>query len=81
MVAPKRPANDKAFEPKKKKKKKRAPPTIDEENYLHYRPKDFQSEKGFVCSWSPNYPCELRIANTSNTKCGLFLIFQFEFRK
>jgi hypothetical protein len=45
VIGGKRKANNKVFDPNKKKKRKKE--TVrDEENYLHYRPKDFQSEQG-----------------------------------
>ncbi|XP_048728336.2 ATP-dependent RNA helicase DDX54-like [Ostrea edulis] len=45
VIGGKRKANSKVFDPKRKKKRK-SESVRDEENYLHYRPKDFQSEQG-----------------------------------
>ena len=41
VVAPKRPSNDTVFQTKASRKRGR-----DEENYIAYRPKDFNSERG-----------------------------------
>lgn len=45
VIGGKRKANNKLFDPQRKKKSKQES-IRDEENYLHYRPKDFQSELG-----------------------------------
>eukprot|EP00105_Crassostrea_gigas_P027628 XP_011449018.1 PREDICTED: ATP-dependent RNA helicase DDX54 [Crassostrea gigas] len=45
VIGGKRKANNKLFDPQRKKKRKQES-IRDEENYLHYRPKDFQSELG-----------------------------------
>ncbi|XP_061173182.1 ATP-dependent RNA helicase DDX54-like [Saccostrea echinata] len=45
VIGGKRKASNRVFDPERKKKHKREN-IRDEENYLHYRPKDFQSELG-----------------------------------